>query len=619
MSEGLPQALIEGSRDDASAALGAYMNGVFHQDQHYPSTWTAVAPLVALLRSRSPVRAEVMTAIGMLVPSKQLNDVTPESFFWKSDENENSVLSVNAVKAARSELERALDDDEVELRCATAWTLSLLKPESEPALRARLAVETDERAYTSLVMALGEGPGDSDVERVLRARSPLDDVSAAAFGRLLCAEPTPWLRFENGLLSSFAARALGRLGPAEPQTFDLLRVAHAAAGSLETRAALEKLLGWLVFGDRRWGRPLRRAELDARMTAQLPLLWSELQHPPRGTDEGIAAFLDGDSVLDEVLQMDGVTAPLCEHVWALCDQQGWDQFDAPKLKSLCRVALETLSPARCFELATALLSDELPYLKLYCKRIIWRQLLPVATHERVVAWVQQLKAALTPNEEHLGYLLLNGWLPAGLPPPPEFDRVVPAVLFGFGIPARPFNGAHLFRWLEAFPPARRAALVARSSDFEQLAPLCEKEALGHAVLEAFLAPDCKWAEDTAHQRLKCVDLEQLGAAAVPDSRRRVVDTVLKEGKASVAFTLTLTHAGDQVRCALSSGASVQVSEVTAASLAPLLPELRVKARRTVTLAGDVSNEIEYAVFLLLGALLRPVTVVDRRGATMQST
>jgi|GEM_PF-3198554 len=46
MSDRLQQALIEGSRDDASAALGAYMNGVFHQDQHSPSTWTAVAPLV---------------------------------------------------------------------------------------------------------------------------------------------------------------------------------------------------------------------------------------------------------------------------------------------------------------------------------------------------------------------------------------------------------------------------------------------------------------------------------------------------------------------------------------------------------------------------------------------
>ena len=99
----------------------------------------------------------------------------------------------------------------------------------------------------------------------------------------------------------------------------------------------------------------------------------------------------------------------------------------------------------------------------------------------------------------------------------------------------------------------------------------------------------------------------------------MADKVLQEGGLEVALTLTLTQVDDEVECSLESGTSVQVREVTASSLAPLLPELRVNGRRTVTRTGDVSPEVEYTTFFLLGPLLKPVTIIDRNGVSLKST
>lgn len=54
MSDDLLQRIVEATPAGASSALGWYLNAHFHQDQHNSETWKVVAPLVELLRSRSP-------------------------------------------------------------------------------------------------------------------------------------------------------------------------------------------------------------------------------------------------------------------------------------------------------------------------------------------------------------------------------------------------------------------------------------------------------------------------------------------------------------------------------------------------------------------------------------
>lgn len=541
MPSKLLKEVVEGTPDDASWVLKLYLNKHFHDEQYGPDTPGSVAPLVKLLRSRSPIRAEVMQRIGSLIPNERLHSVTPDSTSWTHIQNRYTPKTVKAVKTARVELERMLNDDDFDLRCATAWTLSMLGAKSKPALRARLAIEKDERVVPSLVLALGGGPGDSDVELALRASSPLDEATAAALGRLLKSERTPWLRFEKGQLSTFALRKLGTLGRDEPRTFDLLMAARKVAAArvkagplprwwfeerlvsetVEAFAAggeaawasdglsdINVLLAWLVFGERRSGPPLRRSELDARQAEVLPLVLSVLQHPPRSTAEGIAKFLKGDHVLDQVLRVDGKRAPVCEHIWDIADSgEPWD-FDERKLKALCRVILKT---PRCFELAVALLNNELPYLHEYSRPLLCKLLLPAATRRRVLAFTRRLKRPLTRHQVYLGFFLLNEWLVSGKPCPPELDVLMPSLLYEMQVPRRPFDQPHLFRWLAEFPPKRFAAFAVNSEAFDELEDLFERASLERAVLENFTAPDCSWTTRMAEERLAHVDSAKLRA------------------------------------------------------------------------------------------------------------
>ena len=151
--------LITVADDDLSAAseaLGWFMNSVFHQGQHEPSTALAVPKLLALLRPEVPARAEVLESLAGLVPGKEWNDLSPESHFWRSDLNDASKASVEAVRAGLEPIGAMLADVDVTVRCRAAWVLARLRsydvdhaangtsdPGSGPStlLRARLAVE----------------------------------------------------------------------------------------------------------------------------------------------------------------------------------------------------------------------------------------------------------------------------------------------------------------------------------------------------------------------------------------------------------------------------------------------------------------------------------------------
>jgi hypothetical protein len=683
MSDHLLSTIANAGNDRAAArdALGWFLNGVFHQDQHSPETHLAVPQLVGLLRPDVQARADVLLALGQLVPGPEWNDLSPESRFWQSDLGENSAATVEAVRRGLGAIETMLADDEIEVRCAAAWVLARLRAHDakmgrevpgagdslDPTelLRARLGIERADEVRVTLRLALADeagGPSDEweeplgalerDVCLVLRARAPIDDDEANAFARLLAASPTPWLPFESGELTRVAARALGRLGRDEPRAFELLLVAYrelearvaagpapvnwsdprrvdqtaaeyeagrAVHGVFESWMQVDKLLGWFAFGDRLWGPPLRRDELTPQFREALPLLWGNLQNPPRDTDEAIAAFLRGDSVLDEVITIaatpdgTGITAPVCEHMWAIVEPSGWDQFDAAKLEAFCAAVRVHFSSDRCFELLTRLLAGELPSLKSVCHPVLRERFADLATPERRLAYAAAMTQPLTAYERDLALLLVGPYLDAGTVPPPEFDRAVLGADERFE-KRRP--------WLALFPPERLAALLVQRPELKKLADLCPKDVLGRAVLAAFLSPDCRWSDAGAHQMLRHVDPALLASIDVDadgeSGRARAVNAVLAERGVRHTFTVDLAVSEADVVLSVTGGPSLRlpVAALAAATLEPIASHLRVPARRIVHLTGEVPMALAYEVQLLIGKLVAPVEVIDQRGIVL---
>lgn len=598
-------------RDGSTGALGAYVDGYFPQEQHDENTWQVVAPLVALLRTQCSIRPEILTELATLIPTRELDSLLPDSRGWKSGEGEDSERSVQAMKAALPEFVHALNDDDGRVRCAAAFVLSRLKPESEPALRARFAVELDGDVKNHLLLAIGEGLDDEDLSTVLNAKTPLDDDSVSAFQWLLARPDGAWLSFEKGSLARVAGRALAALGRDEPRSFELVRDAvllhqarvdaapaerlwsdwiridetdedYAAGreveGTGETLGQLEGLLAWLVLGD----APLRRDAMDERTRSVLPLIWGSVSGKTRVSVE---AFLRTDSVLDAPLEVDGVTAPMSEH---------------GDIAAVCRAALAQWPEAKSFELAVALLSGELPTIAWKDRETVRTLLAPVFTVERSTAFVKTVTVPFDAWKEDLAFMLVEPWRSKNEVPPPEFDVVIA------GLMMHPRN---VIDWLALFPMERRVALFTRlnADELKRYAAHYDKGALSRALWAAFMSPECQWQDHNAIQTLRFVDFEVIRDAQVSGGRVRVVNALRAEQGAVAEFTVTVMNDGVCV-----DGGPVMTVEAAA-------QQMRVQARRVVRLDGDVSHEREYAVFLKLGELLRPVTVIDRQGAELKNS
>lgn len=216
----------------ANAVLGELANAVFHQDQFCETTPLVIPYFLELLQHDLPVRTELTLVVGSMLPNTEghfLPGERPEPYV-----DENGVATAAAIRAGREVFAALLDAEPSALRAAAAWTLSRVGPEASDALVRSLAIETDEDARVSMLIAIATlrqaseqqeeaGSRAADIARVLATRAPMDDAAAEAFTCLLTAPPWPTLHVDDGLPTQLAVRHLLRLGPEKPRRFTLLR------------------------------------------------------------------------------------------------------------------------------------------------------------------------------------------------------------------------------------------------------------------------------------------------------------------------------------------------------------------------------------------------------------
>lgn len=183
------------------------------------------------------------------------------------------------------------------------------------------------------------------------------------------------------------------------------------------------------------------------------------------------------------------------------------------------------------------------------------------------------------------------------PPPPSYDRLVRPALAILGE-----RGQH---WLAAFPEPRRSSLVATLGSTylaDVLGPACDPISLAHAIVDAFLAPDCAWLVHEAERLLMRVPvgaLERLHRSV--GARRRAI--VRRTGVG--ALVLALRRRERSVHALLRDWTARALHE---AELSPqprleeLLPFVDASAEAEDALldvAGDVDGAVEDRVVCLL--------------------
>jgi hypothetical protein len=636
----LLRALASADARVANDALYGYRCFYFHQDQHSPDTALTVPFLVEIANVAGPVQVAITELLAQLLPWPT-GDVTPGSpTTLQPGMAPFSQAVIDAVAAARGDLERLLDGDSSALRCAAAWVLSRLPPASHETLRARLRIEGEMPVRVSLILALsavGAEVADetsegltADVVRVLKARSPLDDTDAAAFARLLACPPMEGLLFENGVLATVAVRALGALGVDEPRTSPLLwaaaeaqtsrikdnptpmdwhewarvsqtneeyaacRAAHADEAPLRV---IGELACWAAYGS--------GTNFDAQQRRVLERFWRFMPNPPRKTHEAMRAYLSGRAVSDCVVEVHGRRGTLATHL-------SHAQNEAQVTAILEEAAL---TPDQLFVLImeqtsggffSSVLSTAWPR---FCANSV--------IEPRALPYVAALTRGPLLDEASV---LLKPWLERQLVPPSELDPWVSSLCNWKALEPS---------WLLTFPAERRVDVIAGVKNpvaLKRLAPLCDARALADAVLAKFLSPTCEWTGLDAQNALAVVETSLLQALTPPlgGTRQSAVDAMLRSRGELSVFELELSQVGREVKLTLwgSDEAPLLVFQLPSvapgAALEALRQPLRVGARRRVTLTGDVDDTVEYQVMLKLGELAAPIEVVDRKGTVLRS-
>ncbi len=409
----------------------------------------------------------------------------------------NEAATRRAVEAGAPVLAALLDAPDALVRCAAIWTNAALGPVVRPVLADRLRVEPDVRARICGWIALStlEAPlsveqassslatgnavidevAEADVLAVLGAAQPLDDVIESAFVRLLGAPEVSWLAFAEGRVHELAIHHLRRIGRDEPRLVPILECALASERGEDAHpfGHIAALLSWAVFPA---GVPRLAAELNDAQRWALRNVWVGEARGVRlayGNLEGQRAFVDGGGPIDEVVTFAGRTCSVAE----------WVVGNVAEAEPLLAECARQLPGARVFELPTAITRGDLGYEPALVDALV-RTCGSSVTLERTLAYLAAPDPSLT---EHDAALLLSPYLLHGLPSPEALDPLALVWLRS--------GKAKLCAWLRAFSPRRRVQLVATlGGSFAEFWSLCDRDALGKAVLDLFIGEPLRVGE-----------------------------------------------------------------------------------------------------------------------------
>ncbi len=524
------------SADVVTAATGMRC---FEADPYYSEELSNVTAadvpfLLALLKPELHICRQLTILLGSLVGVAPRPDgETPYQRFQPLDPrlqcpSEIALTTAAAIRGGRVVFEALLEAEDAAVRCAAAWVLYQMAPVDAAALTQRLSIETDDAVRIALLIALaanqGTLPSDdevagsvaADVRQIIAAPGPIDELTTAAFARLLVAPPTPDLLFADGMLTQLAASHLVQRGPREPLRFALLRQAYENLNGrtptpVEQLAVIETALAWVVFPD----DTAHQCTLDrSRLTAAQRYVLSEC------TVEGFArvglpaqqAFLRGDAALDVVIEYGGQQQTVATHILDA-------QTAHASLNQLFAALTTRLAPQQQFDLSLELLAGHLgPSITLATRDPIAQWCAATTTEQRI--------AACLPHElnEFQCLFLFHRYIAERKPSPSEFDAIACNVL------AASFE--ELPAWLLTFPSTRRANLVAQLHHFTAIDrwQFCDVHALATCLLERYLSD--QWPHDdpdavqamtarlspvpTALLQKRCGDLRGLRKQALDD-------------------------------------------------------------------------------------------------------
>jgi hypothetical protein len=598
-----PRLLRELADDDpvvAARALYWIEASYFHQDQYCPATARIVPYLLELLSHDLSNAPELMSLLGRMLRGYHDDGLHGGPLRSIDDFEGDEADTLRAVHRGRAVLEASLQSPSIELRSATIWTLSALRPPPIELLALRLEVERDPRVRVMLRVALGglgasvpAPPDDAtelerDAARIVGAVT-LDDDTYASYIRFLYARSCTWLHFSAGEPWWWALERLS--GVDDPRVVPLLLEAaqHRPAEGValwpgddrEPDANFEERVRWLL-NERLFptGVPRRAQDLNDTQRRVMCDVWIGEMRGVRVTHgdlEAQRAFVRGDGPLDDSLELGGISRTVAEHLLESPD----------RLEDVLAAHRVARGAQRSFELALALVRSDLNYGEAQCARVA-RTCTDVVTPERTLAYLA------APESSSFGdtILLLEPYLQRGEP--------APEVLAPYTVRRLTWDSCkpEARAWFRTFPAAQRARLAAQIR-LARYWSLCDRAELGRAIMDQV---EIAWLDGA----LEIVPQAILEAAAQdPDEARRAcVERQLQHRRETMEMDLsarTLFARELELRSPNGVVAQLMVETLhTPADLAPLFDVLHERAHARLAIYPSVPDWITQTLRAELG-------------------